>query len=483
MTLNLLFVLLGQVLGLILNAVSIVLLARYWGESLFGIFSYGLVYVGFVGLLSDFGMKPVLIREMARNRNHAESIVNCASVVKLCLCGIAILMGCMVASILFDAIQFKTVGALVLITLFSSKSGTLRIVFESVFQADMDMQYSVGFQLMDSLLQLLVIALFIHLNVSFTVLLLGYVFSNIPGFVWTVIATSRRIKLRLKADFKIVCWLLKESFPLFIYLIFTMLFERMDVLFLKSFHGEATVGIYSSAFRLTAPLVFIPYAVVTALYPLLTTVEDDQNRTLSKLFGFGLKLLLMIGIILNVVGLIFGKPLFVFLFGGRFLGAVVPFQLLLWSQSVMFLIFFIVDYNNARGRQVKNTIYMAMMVVVSFFLQRFFIKSFGVVGAGWAKIFLNTMGLAILFLLVQKELSKEQRSHFFKIGLMLMLFLIPGCGLLALNTPSWLTGLGLGGVLLVFVFWLFSREEKQLINSLFRDILVKWGLAEGIPAP
>jgi O-antigen/teichoic acid export membrane protein len=382
-TRNTVLLLFGQVSALGLNAVTIILLARHWGESLFGLFSYGLVYVGFIGLISDFGMKPVLVREMARNRSNADSLVNSASVVKLCLCGIAICIGCAWAWAFFDSIQFKTVAALVFVTLFSSKSGTVRVVFESLFQADMNMQYPVGFQLMDSLLQVLVIVLLIHMNASYLAVLLGYVFSNVPGFLWTIAVIRRRIKLRMKADLVVIRWLLKESFPLFLYLILAMLYERMDVLFLKSLHGESMVGVYSSAFRLTAPLVFIPYAVVTALYPLMTKTDDEQGQALSRLFGFGLKLLLMIGISINVAGLIVGKPMFLFLFGGRFAEAVFPFQLLLLSQSIMFLIFFMVDYINARGRQKKNTVYMSIMVLTSFFLQRPFIQAFGVVGAGF----------------------------------------------------------------------------------------------------
>jgi O-antigen/teichoic acid export membrane protein len=482
-TKNTALLMLGQVGALGLNAVSIIILARHWDESLFGIFSYGLVYVGFIGLISDFGMKPVLVREMTRNRYKADSVVNSASVVKLCLCGIAICLGCAVARIFFDAFQFKTVAALILVTLFSSKSGTVRVVFESLFQADMDMQYPVGFQLTDSLLQVLAVWLLIHLNASFMVILLGYVFSNIPGFLWTIAATRRRIKLRMKADLAIVRWLLKESFPLFLYLILAMLYERMDVLFLKSFHGESMVGVYSSAFRLTAPLVFIPYAVVTALYPLMTKADDKQGHALSRLFGFGLKLLLMIGITVNVAGLVVGKPVFLLFFGVRFAEAVFPFQLLLLSQSIMFLIFFMVDYINARGRQKKNTLYIAIMVLASLFLQRSFIKAFGVIGAGWAKIILNTMSLSVLFLLVRGDLSREQRGHFYKTGLMLLSFLVPACGSFALNVPSWVTGLVLGAITITGVFWLFSPDEKRLMNTLFRDVMVKWGLAEGIPAP
>jgi O-antigen/teichoic acid export membrane protein len=147
------------------------------------------------------------------------------------------------------------------------------------------------------------------------------------------------------------------------------------------------------------------------------------------------------------------------------------------------LIFFMVDYINARGRQKKNTVYMSIMVLTSFFLQRPFIQAFGVVGAGWAKIILNTTSLAVLFLLIRIDLSRDQRSHFQKTGLMLLLFLVPACASFAWNIPTWLTGLVLGVVMLTSVFWLFSAEEKRIMHALFRDIIVKWGLVEGVPAP
>jgi O-antigen/teichoic acid export membrane protein len=480
---NTLFVFLGQIAVLGGNVCVLVLLARYWDEFLLGNFSYGLVFVGFFTLLGDFGMKPVLVREMSRDRSTAELLVNSAVVVKTVFSGIAVLAACVMARVLMDDFQFKSVALLSLVILFSSKSGAIRVAFESLFQADMELQFPVGFQLLDSLLQVAVVAILVSVKASFLAILAGYVTANIPGCLWTVAAINRRIRFRFKADSKTVRWLLKESFPLFLYLILAMLYERLDVLFLKSFYGDSAVGIYSSAFRLTAPLVFIPYAVVTALYPLMAKTTDHQDSALSHLFGFGLKLLLLIGIGINVAVMVAGKPAFLLLFGSRYSDAVFPFQLLLLSQSIMFLIFFMVDYINARGRQRKNVLYIAAMIPLSFFLQRFFIKSYGMAGAGWSKILLNAVGLAVLFLLVQKGLGRERRAHFLKAGLLLILFLIPACAAFAGKIPSWLTGLVLGAAVLAGSYWLFSREEKRLLNKMFREALAKWGLVEGVPAP
>ena len=61
-------VLFGQAFSLLANLAVTVMMARYLGEAGFGIFSYGLVFASFFALIADFGMKPIIVWELARDQ-------------------------------------------------------------------------------------------------------------------------------------------------------------------------------------------------------------------------------------------------------------------------------------------------------------------------------------------------------------------------------------------------------------------------------
>jgi O-antigen/teichoic acid export membrane protein len=337
----------------------------------------------------------------------------------------------------------------------------------------MEMKYPVLFQTLDSILQLLIVGFLILRHANFITILIGYVIANVPGFILTVHYSMKYIAIKFFYSFKEIQWLWAESLPLFLYLVLAMLYERLDVIFLKTFWGESQVGIYSSAFRLTAPLIFVPYVITSAIYPVLS----KQNKAKDiLLFGLGIKILLLIGVLISTAGLLIGKSVFILLFGEPFLLAVVPFQLLLWSQSIMFLSFFIVDFNNSQNRQHLNTYYIAIMFILSLILQRIFIMNWGVQGAGWVKIFLNSSGLILLFLFSFKYLQKEQINYFIQVVSILFLFLLMVCLWFVFDFSFWIKLIVLVTLILICFIFLFNKEEKIILKKTLRFSFEKYYL-------
>ncbi|HEX9934734.1 MAG TPA: oligosaccharide flippase family protein, partial [bacterium] len=297
-----------------------------------------------------------------------------------------------------------------------------------------------------------------------------------PGLLFTVFYTKKRMTLVWKPHKGEMTSLLRKASPLFVYLLLAMLYERLDVFFLKSFWGDSQVGLYSSAFRMTAPLAFIPYAIATALYPLFSKNSAEQERISDRFFGFGLKALLVIGAAIGSAGILFGKSFFG-IYGSLYAEAATPFQVLLWGQAVSFLTFFLVDFNNSQNRQLHNTVYMAVMVFFAFWVQRYLILRLGVLGASWAKIILNATGLAVLSAMAWNHLSLQQRRHVYTTAWILGLFLMAACGSFLRSVPFWMKGVTFGAAIAVCIRWLFSKEEKQLLRKMVQQYQTQSGTA------
>ncbi len=465
---NAVFVLCGRIAVLGLNMVTIVVLARAWSEAMFGIFSYALVLVGFFALLPDFGMQPVLIREMSRRRAQAGEIMGMGLVSKLGLSvvSLALVVGSMF--IFSDPRMRMAIAWLSLTILLSAKVNTMRVVLEGVLYADMDMGLPVVFQLLDGGLQVALVVVLVRLGATPTQVIAGYVLSSVPGLILTVILVLRRARPNFRPDLSALRWLFRESFPLFLYLGLTMLYERLDVLFLNSLWGEEAVGIYSTAFRFTAPLGFVPFAVATALYPVMARATHGQDPTLGLAFRMGMKVLLLIGLALGVAATIVGRSVFLALFGERFSGAALPFQLLLWSQCFTFLTFFLVDFNNSRNRQARNTLFVFCMVIAAVPSQWWLISRFSVLGASWAKLLLNALGLVVLEALSWDGFTQEQARVAQRATLALAGFVAIALVHLLGGLPPILSGALLVAALVASLYRLFSPAEKELLREAVR---------------
>ncbi len=97
-----------------------------------------------------------------------------------------------------------------------------------------------------------------------------------------------------------------------------------------------------------------------------------------------------------MVSTLFAPLLINLLYGADFAASGRPFEILIWSQSVFFLAFFLIDYNNSQQRQRRNTLYILLMLVIGFVVQHGLISRFMIEGAAWAKLLLNTLGVFLL---------------------------------------------------------------------------------------
>jgi O-antigen/teichoic acid export membrane protein len=462
----------GQILVMLLNLLVVVMLARYWQAENFGTFSYGLVYVGFFMLLPDFGMKPIVVRELARNPKRMESVVWNTVSLKLVLSAMAVVLTIGSAFVFFRDPKLRLTICLLALTIpLASKANTMRTVFESVYHATMEMGYPVLLQLIDGLVQALTVGILVACRADFPEILAGYVLSNIPGVVMTLLLARRRTGCRWEWNRDRIAWLLRESLPLFAYLLLAMAYERIDVLLLKSMWGKGMVGVYASAFRLTAPMVFIPYAVATAIYPVLSRTDSREDEVWIRLFGAGLKFLACIGIGIGVFGHVFGNGFFSLLYGGRFQEAIEPFKLLLWSQGLMFLVFYLVDFNNAQNRQRVNTIYMAVALCLSACVQAVFISKFAALGAGWAKLLLNALGLGILTGLSRRHFHRTHREALGKSVGLYSIFLTASAALARCHAGWIISASVFAGLAGAGFPVLFSRDEWRAFKILLRPRL------------
>jgi O-antigen/teichoic acid export membrane protein len=282
---------------------------------------------------------------------------------------------------------------------------------------------------------------------------------------------ARRVRLRIAFNKERIVWFLKESIPLFIYIGLAMLYERLDVLLLSAFYDEARIGIYSSAFRLTAPLIFLPFVVTQSLYPVMSRVIEGEEERRGMIFSMGLKILFVLGLALGFFGLIAGGLLYRMIYGGGFMEGLIPFQCLLWGQAFNFLTFFIVDYNSSQNRQKRNAVFVVCVLALALVVDWILISQFGVIGAGAAKLMLYLSGVLILITISGRDMDRFQIKTFFRVFFLLLFLMIAAGGLTFSGAGLWLKIVLMGSMFSGAVLWIFSPEEKDNLLRGLRTVL------------
>ena len=390
-------ILAGQLISLVLNLVVIVHLARYLGEVKFGVFSFAIVFISYFAIIADFGMKPIIVREISRNRDIASKILGTSIIIKFLFSFVAVLLAYVIAKRLGYSQDIIILIGIISFTIFiSSKLQTFRVVFESIFEADLSMEFPILFRMIDAIILLGLMALLIHLNCSLTQITLFYVLSAALGFFLTISLSVKHLKPNFNINVQMVKLLLVESFPLALYVALTRLYMNADVFFLKMLKGDAAVGYYSAAFRLIYPLNFIPTAIVMSLFPLMSKYFQDSNEKLIKSFDFGLKTLILIGLALNIGTSILHERLIIFLYTDKYLSSSLPLMILMWAELFVFLNFFLVAVNTSINKQKYSTYAAVWMLLINLVLNLLLIPKWGVIGASLARLITAALGFSIL---------------------------------------------------------------------------------------
>ncbi|RKY78598.1 hypothetical protein DRQ12_05665, partial [candidate division KSB1 bacterium] len=177
----------GQLINMALNLIAMICLARYLGEVKFGMFSFVIVFINFFAIAANFGMKPIIVREISRDIARARRILGTTIIIKFLLSIVSILLAYIVANLLGYSQELIILIVILAFNIFTSaKLQTFRVVFESIFEANLSMEYPILLRMIDAVFLVGLIVLLTHFNCSLRTIALFYVLSTIPGFFLTI---------------------------------------------------------------------------------------------------------------------------------------------------------------------------------------------------------------------------------------------------------------------------------------------------------
>jgi len=465
-TRNTSYLTLALIIQKVISFLYFVLIARYLGMDLLGQFYTAIAFTTILALITDLGLNNVLIREVAKKRELANTWLPAVLSLKLLLAFLSLIVAIILVYVLnYEILIIK----LIAISFFSMFFDSLSNTFLSVIRAFHNLKYE---SISAVLFQVTVLILsFIYLSSDYGVLWLisAMASSAFLVFIFSLSIAKWKFKLKVvpKFNFNLSKRILILSWPFALYNILHRFFTYFDSLLLGLLASYFQVGLYQIAFKIILALQFLPLAFVASLYPAMSAYWQTNRQQLAISFRRAFNYLIIISLPV-IFGVIIVAPELVKLLKAD-QSAVLPLRIIIISLIFIFLNFPIGSLLNACDRQKINTLNMGIATVFSLILNLILIPIYQAVGAS-ITVVLSTGLMFALGLRASRQLIdyrlRYSMSIFLKAFLssLLMLFLV----YLSLNYVNLIIAVILGAIIYFHSLYLFKGFNKEDVLSVIK---------------
>ncbi len=460
----------GYAIGAGLHFGIIVLIGRYLGTAGFGHFAFILALVGIFQLVTDMGVRNVLIRDMAVDKANFAKRLGIARTLLWILSLLS--MGCIVLL----ANMFAVTAELRQATYLAGLAVTVTFYglgYSAVLRAFEEMEWDILGFVLHKVVFMGLIGGIIHTDLGLRGVFGAMVAANGCQYLyyWGLVR-MRHGRARLSLDLRAGWDLLVESVPLGIAEVVRRLSWQADKLLLAALGTPVAVGLFSAAYKFLEAMNPFTVNLTLPLFPVFSRLARISSAKLLSAYEQSLKFLYVLGTPVAVILFVLSEQVVMSLFGtsyrdaSQILRILAPVVILLLPTSVYGYVF------TALGRQ---RLYMGCTVAAlatNLVLSLLLIPFYSYIGAAVGTLIAE----AILFLSGLLMLRKLGGTF---IGIVALgRPLLAG---LALGLCCWLAkDLGLMGVLLgmicgltayaavLFMLQTFTQQEVALMMEAMR---------------
>lgn len=373
---------LAKVLHLALNVVASLALIRYMGPASYGDYVFVLSLSAVFGIMSDFGLAKVAVREMVRQPLAAPAILGTAIVGRLLLAGITWLLA--QGALLAMGARAEVHLAVAVTSLVFVTDALLAIVV--VFQTRLAMQYEALVQVMAQAIDTALIFWLISQEAALVQFVAAPVLSGGIGAALAIALARGKFRAMLQFDRQQLWYLLKEALPVGATLFVVVTYLKMDSIMLGILATSEDVGQYGTAYKPIEYLLLASAVVINTLFPMLARWHATDKDRFQALHSRGTQVLLALALPVPVMLLLVAGPLLHTLYAPEFtraapalvvLGGALVFMTMSTWQGFTLL---------AGGRQRITLAYDVAGLLLNVVLNAALITQLGFIGAALATL-------------------------------------------------------------------------------------------------
>lgn len=355
-------------------------------SALIGKYNYALSFASIFSIIIDFGLGPVLTREIAKNPHNEQDFLKKVLGLKIPLLVVALVAMWATTAIIhlrkpFDVLDFQLLAVASVIIVLDSFTFTLF----SVFRGRQILKYEAAGI---TIYQLIIVAagsLFLFFRLPLYTLLLAITLGSLFHFFYSLLLVvfSANLRVRPVLDKAFILPTLKIAWPFAIAGIFFKLSGQVDTVMLKVLAGDQYTGWYTIALKLTTALTVLPGALATSYFPAVSHYFEHDPKRVPYLFERAMLYLMIISLPISF-GVYVIADEFVKLYGTAYGASADALKIFMVSLVFVFLNYPVGNLLNAANRQLLNTMNMGIALFINVGLNIFLIPRYTFMGASVA---------------------------------------------------------------------------------------------------
>lgn len=400
----------GQILNKVLGLILVIYAARKLGEEGFGRYTVVMAYYVIVNVIIDFGLRPLIIREVARNREQANSFLFSSLIIKT-----VIHIGSLL--ILFPLLHitstpFETSYATILAIL-ALLPFTYSQTLSSLYMALERMYYEAFIVTLGQFLWVVTVIGLLASGYSLISIFKALIFLNTIIFtVNYIIFTKRFFKPKFTFDWQLIKKMLHKALPFAMTSAFAILYFRIDTIMLAMIKGELEVSWYGVAYRFTDAVQFLPISLMVSLYPILSRLFLRNQETMQVLVEKSYYYLFVIGLPIAAGLSLSAEKIIKLFFHNTYMESISVLIILSWALLPLFLNSVLITTMNSSNRQHRVTRATLISLFANIAGNIILIPLLGVYGACLTTI----LSECIIVFILKHEITRDLNFTFPKLS-------------------------------------------------------------------
>lgn len=395
----------AQTVVKIISFLYTIFLARSLGVDNFGIYTAALAYFALFSSLADFGFNRYLIREGAQSQDRLHQLV--WSTVCTRLAFVSVLF--MAFSILLWWLDPDSLRVGVsLLAIIAVLPQSIAFTFDAVLVAKEKLWLSSIGLLILSIVTTVAGFYFVTQGLdvigAVTALVIGesaYMF----GLWW--ILRRQQMNFQLHISWKDIQTIISGSLPYGLLAVLGLVYFRIDSLMLSYMRGSYETGLYGAAYRFLEAVVFIPSALATAMFPVLSRLHEKNNAEVKKLYFSSLRFLAGLSVVV-LGGFLFVLPMMVLWLLPQYAESIEALKILSWTIPFLFLHVAGTIVLLSSQKYLKEVIQLSLLTVgFNIVANLLIIPRYGFIGASYVTVASEALSFFVFFGLIYYRLLRH----------------------------------------------------------------------------
>ncbi len=451
-------------------------MTRSLGQEGFGEYTTALAFLSLFVILSDLGLHSLMTRELSQKKEGLPRIASNFFTLRFLASLFFLLIGVGAALFFPYSGEIKTgiaIGAIGFLFL------SLHQLLLGIFQKYLAMHLTALAEVVGRGAQLFVVFLIYSYVRGPTPHISLYLFIAVTSaaafiiFVLSFIFARRYIKFGLGFDFKYWARILKIAWPIALSITLTLIYFKIDTIFLSFMKPQADVGVYGVAYRVLESLIFFPAIFSGIMMPILSQDAASNMARFREVFKKSFRVIAIFAFPIVGGGVVLSYSIVNIIGGEEFQIAGAPLQALFFAVGIIF-------FGNLLGRAIialdlqKKAVFAYLFgVILNVGLNLIFIPKYTYMGAAWTTVATEFLIVVFLFWLIHKkarvslDIKNTIKAAFAAAFMSIVLFFLV-FPITSPLPPLKLIVATLGGGIIYFgTLWLVAGTDKEGLKKVF----------------